>query len=183
MKVDMDAILKKAQTYLDSSEGQKQIQQAARGAIMGNVTFQTASGHGYSIRQAANKFIETLRGSIAASGLSAGVASALNEIEYDAPVDNGDGTFSINIHFVGNLKRKSLYDEEYPEGVDNLAALYNNGVDHMMSPVYGTWHGELAHSRTVIPGLHFIEQAKQSFMAADAAKYGVIDIQLGDDYK
>lgn len=129
---------------------------------------------------AAIKFIEVLRHEIETSGLSPDAIEAISNISASSPYSLGNGKSMITIYFGGDLSRPSLQEPKYGV-VDNIVLLLNNGVDHIMSSIYGHWdsHGVDTWSRTVIPGAHFIEQAISTFKGNYAYDYGVVDITTG----
>ena len=69
--------------------------------------------------------------------------------------------FKIDITFPQEmLHRDSLYPQQYPQGVDNIIALLNNGIN-AKAHVYGWWN--TAHANVVSvkdrDALHFIQDA------------------------
>ena len=132
---------------------------------------------------AANVFVDMLIKNILSSGLSPHAIASIANVDHGPVQSNGDGTYSIDINFVANLQRESLQPGLYPDGINNLAALFNNGVDHEMKPVHGIWHGQDTWSRTVIPGSHFVEKTIREFMSGADKRYGVIEIQKNDIYE
>ena len=141
---------------------------------IGNGSFHTPD-------EVANKFVEVLEQTISSSGLSSKAITAISNFDHSAPYGVGGGKYTITVYFRGDLSRESLGPQKYPEGIDNLAELLNDGVDHTMKRVWGTWHGEHYGSRTVIPGAHFMEEAVNTFMSSYAKEYGVIDITINHD--
>lgn len=171
--INMDSILSKANTFLGSSSGMKKRNVCAQAILSGNKNFGNLK---HTPEEAASKFIEVLKNSIDTSGLSPNAISAISNIDYgDVTIHGATGT--VKIQFVGDMSRPSLVPNVY-DGIDDIVALFNNGVDHKMRGVHGTWHGNETWSRTVIPGTHFIEQAVSTFMGLYATEYGVISIDV-----
>ena len=159
----------KAQAHMGSNAGQAKVNNMVTKVMLGSITLKSG-GKTHTPEEAAEKFIEVLRNSISSSGISSDAASAV-----------GANTYTIEIFFTGDLSRPSLAPGRFG-GINNLAALLNNGVDHTMRPVHGMWHGHETWSRTVIPGAHFVDNAVSSFMGNYASEYNVIDISIGDAF-
>lgn len=175
IKFNESSIRSKCATSMKSAAVQSQMKTAGARAIRAGVGGKNGTVH--TPEEAAAKFIEVLRSTIASSGLSAGAMGAVSEIDHTSAVPIGnDGTYSITVYFSGDASRPSLDEARYG-GIDDIVLLFNNGVDHTMRPVHGYWHGEEVWSRTTIPGAHFIEQAVSDFMGNYATEYNVISIE------
>lgn len=109
--------------------------------------------------------------------MSEGAIDAVSNIEHGSAHSVGHNTYIIGVYFVGDMTRPSLDEAKYG-GINDIVALFNNGVDHTMRPVHGLWHGKETWSRTVIPGTHFIEQAVTDFMGNYASEYNVTNISV-----
>lgn len=82
--------------------------------------------------------------------------------------------------------RSSLTPNKWPDGVDDMAALFNNGYStHILSdseegeePVHaqvrGYWHGHLTWSLPVREGLHFVQQCISDFNGNYGTDYNAI---------
>ncbi len=81
-----------------------------------------------------------------------------------------------------SLRRDSLYKDKYPEGVDNIIALFDNGYK-ARKPVYGFWNtaGKTVSSVTERPALHFMQEAIDEFNAKYGSLYGCKAV-LGKQY-
>lgn len=174
--INMDAILAKAKAHTSSSSGQAKVNSTVDKVVLGNIRLQS-SGTTHTPEEAASKFIEVLRKSIISAGLSTGAIDAISDIDHGSAHRIGANTYVIGVYFSGDMSRPSLDEEKYG-GITDLVALFNNGVDHTMRPVHGTWHGQEIWSRTVIPGTHFIEQAVTDFMGNYASEYNVTNISV-----
>lgn len=141
---------------------------------------------------AAAKFIEVLEkeihnhvgGSYESGGMSQSALAALSNISHSEPYRVGD-KYYVDIFIAGELGRPSLAPERYG-GIDNIAALLNNGYT-AAHRVYGVWKGhsvgdERIASLTSRGGSHFVQQAVIDFLGNYAAEYGVIDIEVSDIY-
>lgn len=174
--INMDSILAKAKAHMGSSAGQSKVNTVVSKVMLGNIRLQSG-GTAHTPEEAASKFIEVLRSSINSAGLSEGAIGAVSNIEHGSAHSIGNNTYIIGVYFVGDMTRPSLDEAKYG-GINDIVALFNNGVDHTMRPVHGLWHGRETWSRTVIPGTHFIEQAVADFMGNYASEYNVINISV-----
>lgn len=173
--INMDSILAKAKAHMESA-GQSKVNTVVSKVMLGNIRLQSG-GTAHTPEEAASKFIEVLRNSINSAGLSEGAIGAVSNIEHGSAHSIGNNTYIIGVYFVGDMTRPSLDEAKYG-GINDIVALFNNGVDHTMRPVHGLWHGMETWSRTVIPGTHFIEQAVADFMGNYASEYNVINISV-----
>lgn len=174
--INMESILAKAKAHMGSSSGQHKIDNVVSKVMLGNIRLQSG-GTAHTPEEAASKFIEVLRSSINSAGLSDGAIGAVSNIEHGSAHSIGHNTYIIGVYFVGDMTRPSLDEAKYG-GINDIVALFNNGVDHTMRPVHGLWHGQETWSRTVIPGTHFIEQAVTDFMGNYASEYNVTNISV-----
>ena len=191
--IDMNSILAKAKKATNSSAFQKKLETKVDTMLLGGGVI--ASGRNvtiYGTSMAAAKFIEVLQAEIqshaglsaSSGGLGSTAIDALIKLEHGAPVKVGRNRYQIEVRFTEDLRRDSL-DPSVFDGIDNIAALLNNGYSAAKT-VYGIW---LGHSPWNIPslqhrdGAHFIENAIRNFMANYAHEYGVIDIEVDDVYK
>lgn len=127
----------------------------------------------------ANQAVEILRSSIAGSGTPSDVVAALQDISYNIR-KSGDASyiqFAVDISF-SSVSRASLAPEVYG-GIDNLAALYNNGVNHVMKPVHAEHYGQEIWSRTTIPGTHFMQAAVNGMKGLGKN----VKVTLSDEYR
>ena len=142
----------------------------------------------------ANEFIGVLQkhaGSSSGNGgsgsMPASVSAHFSSLTAGAPVEIGDGAFSVTISFGDDLSRPSMIDQDdgHPlgGGVHNIVALFNNGVN-AKGAVYGLWIGHEGQgpmwSRRSRPALGFMQAAKAEFEGAHSDIN--VAIKLGDDY-
>ena len=166
--INWGSIMKKANAFLHSKEGKAAIKSR------GKNTYDEAE----LVTEAAEMFIEVLRDSIHSSGMSANVASAIDALSHDSAVINdGKAIGKINVYFDGDLSRPSLDVSRYGT-LDDLAELFDTGVDHTMKRVWGTWHGNRVGSSTVIPGTHFMESAVSNFLSGYGSEYNVVSVDI-----
>ena len=173
MLVNWDSIMSKCQASVSSPEMQSNIDNAV-GKIMFGISTKPGS---YNIYEVGDTFAAVLWDNIQGAPLPARVIELLADIVVKDPTDNGDGTFSITVTWGGDLDRSSMSTKK-DYGYDiNLAALYNNGVDHVMKQIFETRGNMLMVSSTFIPSTNFIENAINEFMSQYGNKYHVISIQ------
>ena len=183
--INWDSILDKSKSRMGSDDMKKRIEKAA-----------VAPGGPIKPSEAAERFIELMQAevkshagmSVASGGLGPTAIAALTKLSHGDPVKVGDNKYQISVSFDGNMRRDSLAPDYFDEGIENIAALLNKGYSAKHT-IYGTWpgHGYADYfnigSLRQREGAHFIEGAIRAFMAYDAKKYGVVDIQMDDIYK
>lgn len=174
--INMNSILAKSKAHMGSASGQAKVDDIVNKVMLGSIRLESG-GTTHTPEEAASKFIEVLRNSISSAGLSAGAIEAISDISHGSAHMIGDNIYLIDVFFVGDMSRPSLDESKYGS-INDIVALFNNGVDHTMRPVHGLWHGKETWSRTVIPGTHFIEQAVSDFMGNYASEYNVINISV-----
>lgn len=174
--INMKSILSKAKTYIGSTVGRNKVDGVVNKVMLGNIRLQSA-GVIHTPEEAASKFIEVLKDSIKNAGLSPNAIEAVSNIEQTSAYRTGYNSYVIQVYFVGDMSRPSLDEAKYGR-INDIVALFNNGVDHTMKQVHGVWHGEEAWSRTTIPGTNFIEQAVTDFMGNYASEYNVTNISV-----
>lgn len=198
--INMDSILAKAKAHTASSNFQKQLEERTDSMIMtDNMSGGALAPGGHmvtisGVSVAAAKFIDVLKSEIESLGAGGGFSngklggtavSALTELEHGSPYKVGKNKYQIEVWFSNDLHRDSLAPDEY-DGVDNIAALLNNGYN-AGNTIYGIWLGHHNDQRIASlaqrDGAHFIESAIRNYMANYAREYGVVDIEVSDVYK
>lgn len=119
---------------------------------------------------------DTLRLSLERNG-------TLSKTEITAPKQAGD-FFRIDINIPPELlRRKSLIPNEYPEGIDNIIALFDKGYN-AKKRVYGYWDsvGRRISSLTNRPALDFMQEAIEDFNQKYSSLYSC-KAELGQQYK
>jgi len=189
--VNMDVVKKQVQAAINSSAGQKYINDAVDSIMagLGNKKVTISAGSGGLMEAAAKRFIEVVKGEVekqpnAGRSLGETAVEALTALKYGKPYKSS-GQYKIDVNFTGDLHRESLVPERYPRGVDNIVALLNSGysADHS---IMGVWVGHTdkpISSLAERDGLHFIESAVEKFMRSYAASYGITDISVDNEYK
>lgn len=199
--IDVDAVIKAAESFIESGEGKKLKRSVIDDIMSGRI--KPSGGGGFDPDGAADKFIEVLHKTIldhaaqthygsaytnrsmAGQGFLGPTAiSALNDIDYNQPIPFDADHYSISVYFSGNLHRKSLNKQKYPDGAYDIVGLLNSGYSSRHS-VFGVWEG---HGEEPIPslvkrrGAHFIQEAADDFMGNYASQYGVVGIEISGDY-
>lgn len=189
--VNIDSIVKKAKSYMQSTEGKKRASKEVAESIRSGKGGQHITITG--MNTAAEKFIEVLKNEIcshAGSNYAGGelgktAIDALMNLEHSVPKEMGDNLYQIEVWFSGDLRRESLDPDVYPEGIDNIAALLNNGYD-AGHRVYGVWMGHWPWSIPSLPmrdGTHFVDNAIRTYMSSYANEYGVVSVTADKIYK
>ena len=129
-----------------------------------------------SLAEAGQKMADTVNAEIHSSGLSAGQQGAINEFQCGAPSKIGNFRYCITVLNAPHPS-PSLVPERYGY-IEDLTLLFNDGVDHVMKPVRGYWHGEEIWSRTSFPTTHFLENARDNFIANYGSTYHIMECKL-----
>lgn len=127
----------------------------------------------------AEEFIKILRAEISLDGFEYG-----NYLHWiDLGYNDATGKYEIHVNFNHEeLDRESLWKQGYPGGVDNIAALMNQGYS-AKDYVYGEWptgSGNRIRSKKSRQGAHFMQAAVEHFNT----QYGPYAIaELSDEYE
>lgn len=167
---NLDSILAKIDDRLSKEDTKKRLELTAAEIIQGinpaRVSMQSGSNTN-PVAEAASTFCDIMKQEIYNdSELSDNAKDSISSLSYGRPKWLGGTTYSIDVWFE-DVSRKSIYPSKYPEGVDNIAALFNFGVNHEMSPVFGWWHSYYIKSKTHFPALNFYERAIKRFKESD----------------
>lgn len=117
------------------------------------------------------------------------VQSILNHIVdmyHTEPIKRPDGSYTVKINFAGNLSRQSLAPLQYPNGLQNIIALMNNGYSHNpIKPAYGYWvsEGDWTSNRRVWEGLHFIESVIKEFNEYIKSQGLNVIVRIAEEYE
>lgn len=203
-----DSIRKKAEAYFNSpamdEKKAKIVDQVMLGRLVlrGDGSFAQNAKKVHTVEEAAIKFILTLTqemrdhiGSQYSDGEFSELAyEVMEDIGYGDPYKIDDNLYSIDIYFETELNRKSLDQDRYPEGIDNIIALLNSGYNASHA-VYGMWtnhRGDKSRDMAGEPsgifslphrgGAHFLEQAKTDFLGNYGSEYNITDIVFAPEY-
>ena len=156
-------------------------------------------------KTASEKFIECLVECIdnckgddhEAGEIGEDIANRLKEVDVSTPemhfagsvyLDEIDGVpmprCTIRItHKAKDTVYKSLYEEGYPEGVDNIVEYMNYGTAGESSGVaYGQWHGHLTYGLQKREGAGFAESAVKNFKDKYGKSLNVVDVSIFIDH-
>lgn len=193
--INFESILAKVESYTKTPKMQKRMQDVTDKIMLGKIGFSLGSISGKPPKtpeDAAAKFCEVLAHTVSdhigsdygAGQMSQSAAAVARSMGYNAPYKVGN-RYYIDLYFADrNLHRESLAPDHY-SGIDNIIALLNSGYSagHV---VYGVWEGhtdDKIASLTNRGGAHFIEQAVDDFMGNYGVDYGVLDIEVSEEYK
>ena len=169
--INMDSILDKIYAWERSDKGQKKIQSTVNKYVRNNVKRTNAGSRvitEHDMKIAANKLVETLRGTAQGCGLPASVAAHFDSLKVGKLERQVDGSYIIEINFTDDLTRESLEPARYG-GVRNIIAVFNNGYpsdrgrSEAISHVSGFWHGEYTTALGIRQGLYFMQDAVNDF--------------------
>lgn len=200
--ISLGSIESKVKKWSGSKEGQHRINGVISGYRRAGKSRTEAGGIIFGeedIIRLANEFIDILKAEAGSSGLKDSVLKHFDSLIADPPVQSGTGKndedmFCVNIRFTDDLKRDSLDNVDYHDypGVNNIVALFNNGVD-AAATTYGWWEKHAptgaaiirstadsawAKTEPVRPPLQFIQRAIDIFQKkySNAAGFTVIAI-------
>lgn len=176
--VNWGSVLSKATAYMNTSKMQAKVQDKVDQIMLGVAPGKIGQ---HTPEDAAEKFITVLKHEMDSTGLPSNVKDAISNLSYSNPSKITNNRYMIGVFFDGDLSRQSLVPDRHPDGVRDLALLYNDGVDHIMKPVTGMWHGVEVSSRTHIPGTHFMESAVDNFLRNYGSEYNTLDCKLHRD--
>lgn len=177
--INKAAIIAKAKECIASGKKQKEISRIVDREMLG-LSSPSKGSSSHSAQQTAEKFIEVMRDEINSNpGISA-ISDDASMLTYSTPTRNGNGTYSVEINFTGDLERHSVAPWRYDD-IKNIIALFNNGYD-AANPVYGYWHGKKIRTKTSRTGTYFINNAVNNFMRNYAREYNVRKIEVNDIY-
>lgn len=127
------------------------------------------------MEDAAQKLIAEIQKTAKSFGLAESITALIDTLAYTKPEVQADGSYSVGIFFTGDKHRDSLYPKGYPNGVDNIIALLNNGfrIGEGKKPATGMWHGHKTVGLRTREGLHFMNTAVSDFVRAYGDAYNV----------
>ena len=191
MAINMDSILAKAKQCMNTQQKKKDVLYVVDSIITGSKKFSFKTGTSFvahTPEEAAHKFIRVLQMEILSSAgtnhgagqLGYSATASLTDLSFSNLTNIAPGVYTIDVNFDDDLTRSSM--SKKGESVRNIAALLNNGYS-AGKQVWGMWHEHKQASLMMRDGAHFIDNAISQFMSTYASEYGVIDIQVHDDYK
>lgn len=164
-------------SYIKSSEGQKVVKQYRKDVFDGKIH---AEDSGILSKEEmiamGKKMVDILY-----SEISGAIPSfSKDAIILSEPKPSADGEYKISINIQPDaLHRDSLWQDGYPNGVDDIVLLFTTGYQ-ARGYVYGEWHGVPYRSKISRESNNFLMRAVDSF---NSAATGKSKAELGDKYK
>lgn len=130
------------QKWAKTAQGQAKLQASAKEALRTGNAYTAGAGGGDGSNQHTPAFYaETLKNMIQTQismlGYTFGQSLAMVDIGYN----DASGAYEVHLNFDrAEIHRESLNPEEYASGIENIVALFNNGM-HARDYVYGWWEG------------------------------------------
>lgn len=186
--IDIDAIIKKAETYMSTPKMQKRVWKKTDNNMINGVPVALSSSR-FQQRPAVESsqvFSSTFNSAVedaASSGILGRTAvTAVTNLSTENPTRSGN-RYNVHMWIDGEGHRESLQPDEYA-GIDNIAVLLNDGYE-ARNKVFGVWRGHNGDqpiwSRRIRHGAYFIENAVDRFKASKASQFRVIDIIISKD--
>ena len=201
--INEEQILKKIKKYAASPEGKQNIEAKRKEAFKNKQKFGKSTGENSVITvndyaKLASKWFKYFLDATADTNnpaLFEIAANALASAIVGKPEKIGEGLYKVSIVFdKKQLRRESLTGEDFwgseyktGEGIDNILALFNNGMDiEYGKPVpYGKWetHGIYVRATTHRDALQFMQKALQEYMNEYRKTFNIKSGDIGDIYK
>ena len=150
MSINMSSITKKVADYAKSEKGKsvindtiKKYREEGKTTVSGSNVFPPNPP---VIINLVNDLIDLLKSFSATKFVPLSVRDHFDSLTYKIQDLGAEGVVCY-IYFQDDLSRPSLYEKAYPDGVENIVALFNTGYVSS-SPVYGEWVGHTATSES-----------------------------------
>lgn len=166
VKIDMDSIMNKVNTFIGSSAFQ------SKAAVSAKTEADTKAS------VICSDLVACIESAIGSSGLSGGAIAAIGDVSASV-TDLGNGEYRIEAT-IGKNSRPSLYPEEYPDGAKDMAGLFDKGYS-AGGVVYGEWHDRRIRSLPHRPGVGFVAHAVAEFKGKHGADDGVVSVNYDQD--
>lgn len=179
--VNIDSILDKVYAYEKSDKGRKKMRQTLDKYIRTNVDRTEAGSKVLTyrkMREAGEKLVSMMNAAAQGSGVPSSVSNHFDSLKCGGITKLGDGSYSMEISFSGDLSRPSLQPDKYG-GVTNIIAIFNNGYprnrgkSEAISHVVGWWHGKETTALGYRPGLFFMQSAVNDFNEMYGAEFDI----------
>lgn len=115
----------------------------------------------------ADELVRMIKDSARATGATGAIMDEINSLQY-VYTDLGDGQYCFDFRFVSDTHRDSMMPKLYPNGIDNIIALFNAGYV-AENPRWANVSGP-PHMR---PSLMFMQDAIQKFTSKYGSKYNI----------
>lgn len=195
--INIDSIVQKTKKYANSTAGKEKVQQLREQAFDKNQKFGKQlnqdgiiSKNNYSDN--AKKYLSVLRSYATnnpevSNGLSGIIQQAVNNATVSKPEKLSKGLYKVNIEFDHNLlRRESLVGYYTGDYIENILALFNNGMDIKNGePPIGYWdsHGIRVRATSHREALHFMQNTIDEFMKLNKKRFDIKSANIGDIYK
>ena len=203
--INIDSIMKKTKKFSKTKQGVEKVKTLREKAFDQNKTFgkRKVAGEGIICKEdyitASKKYLDLLinfartdpRVSEGLRGIIEDVAFLNNTVSQ--PQKAGKGLYKVGIEFnKASLRRNSLLAEKRGgsyytgEGIENILALFNNGMDiHAKTVPIGLWesHGIVVRATTHRDALKFMQSTTQEFLDLYRRKYEVKSLDIDEIYK
>lgn len=188
--VNKSSISEKVGAWAASNRGRKAVAKRLQEYVQNDVRTTQAGSPVFTLqlmRECADYLVSRVkaRASDASDGNFSMVPSVMrqvNSLRRGRVTKLQDGGFSCELNFQGDLSRPSLEPNNFPEGLSNIIALFNNGMNYSYFDVWGEWHGRTIHAIANRPGMRFMQAAVEDFNAQYGDKYD-IKVQLLEIYE
>jgi len=181
MQIDIDAIIAKAQKFIDSPKGKKRLQEEQ----MKNFTESSVA------QKAANAYFDVLYKTVksdprASDSLIEIVDNLKSTAVIGKPIKANDA-ITVDITFNHKLlERESLYLDRSDGGAQNILAIFNNGYDTNARMPIGDWEhrGRWYHIQAPShrDALKFMQAASENYIQKYKDKNGIKSIKLDEIY-
>ena len=163
VKIDMNSIMNKVNTFIGSSAFQ------SKAAVSAKTEADTKAS------VICSDLVACIESAIGSSGLSGGAIAAIGDVSASV-TDLGNGEYHIEAT-IGKESRPSLYPEEggYPDGATDMAGLFDKGYS-AGGVVHGEWHGSRIRSLPHRSGVGFVAHAVAEFKGKHGADDGVVSV-------
>lgn len=195
--IDIDSIIKKTKKYADSTAGKQKVQELREQAFDKNKKFGKpinsdgiVSNQDYSNN--AKKYLDVLdlyceTQPEVSDGLKGIIKQVIENAKISRPKKIRKGEYQVDIEFNHDLlKRESLVYYETGKYIENILALFNNGMDITNgNPPIGYWdsHGIRVRATTHREALKFMQKTIQEFMKNNKKRFDIKSADIGDVYK
>lgn len=170
MALTPEAINKMLKRYISSDKGKAVTKEYIEDCIAKGIRLTGGSGKLTTVvemEDAARKLMTSIQNTASSFGLDWHTLELIGSLAHTAPAKMPDGSYQVEIYFTGDKHRESLYPKGYPDGVENIVALLNNGfkIGSDKKQAFGKWYGIPTRGLRSREGLHFIQTAVYDFNA------------------
>lgn len=175
-KLNISEVMSELNLFLSGSDGKDFISGFSSGSNSSLISKKDA----FRMAEELKKIIVTYAGmEFTTSQLS--VFNSINDIRIGDLIENGDGTYKIDLDLSGDLRRPSLNPND--PGAENIVALFIHGWKPKgeRKQIWGQWHGKMVGSRTEKDPMNFAENAIETFNRQ--YEHLGAHAELNDEYK